>query len=598
MTDAALDEIRDLAERGEFLRAYDDATTLLDHRPGDIELEYVAVSALARSGATDQAEARFVELGLLHGHTRGATGSLAQDIDALYARIAKDRALGATGERRTELAQIAATRYEHAFARHGGAYPCVNAATMWLVAGDEQRAVERATRAMELAPDDDYWSVVTRAEAAVLRRDADLAAELVTEAADQSAGAHAARASTCRQLRLICSLVGVDRSLIEPLRNPPVVHYAGHRIAPEHATGRFPADEEARVAADVADRLERTHPAAGFGSLASGGDVLVAEALLARGAELHVLLPFAVEDFVKVSVADGGDGWVRRMRACLDRATSVTYTTDGPFIGDDVSFTLCSAVAMGDAMRHARQLEADARQLVVWDGDTSVAAAAAGTASDVRTWATTGRPTDVVDSGRRNAPSSWSASAHERPARLLRAVLFADIAGFSSLDDLQMPAFMQAVMGNLAKRIEDFGDGVLLRRTWGDGIHLAFDSVDTAASCAVALQRGMAAIDLRAGGLGSLRGLRVGAHVGPVYEETDPITGQLSYMGANVTRAARIEPGTPVGEVYVTHPFAAIAELEGQGRWWCQYVGQVPAAKDHGRLPMYLLRPSTDSRDA
>ena len=208
MTDAALDEIRDLAERGEFLRAYDDATTLLEHRPGDIEVEYVAVSALARSGATDQAEARFVELGLLDGHTRGATGSLAQDIDALYARIAKDRALGATGERRTELAQIAATRYEHAFARHGGAYPCVNAATMWLVAGDEQRSVERATRAMELAPDDDYWSVVTRAEAAVLRRDADLAAELVTEAAEQSAG------RTPRALRRVASCGSSVRSWV------------------------------------------------------------------------------------------------------------------------------------------------------------------------------------------------------------------------------------------------------------------------------------------------------------------------------------------------------------------------------------------------
>ena len=73
--------------------------------------------------------------------------------------------------------------------------------------------------------------------------------------------------------------------------------YAGHRIAPENATGRFPSDEEARVAAGVHDRLERTRPAAGFGSLASGGDVLVAEALLARGAELHVLLPFAVRRF-------------------------------------------------------------------------------------------------------------------------------------------------------------------------------------------------------------------------------------------------------------------------------------------------------------
>lgn len=593
MTARDLEPIRDLADRGEFLRAYDDAASLLEHAPDDVELAYVAVSALARSGATDQAESRFVELGLRDAAGRGATGDLAQDIDALYARLAKDRALGAGGPRRFDLARVAASRYEDAYARHGGAYPCVNAATMWLVAGDRERALARAAIAAELASGDDYWSVATRAEAAAVRGDAEGAADLVALAAQHSRGAHAARASTCRQLRLISSLVGIDPSIVEPLRNPAIVHYAGHRIAPDGMGGRFPADEQARVSAAVHEHIAGMGPASGFGSLASGGDILVAEALLDGGAELHVLLPFDLDDFIAVSVADGGDGWVGRLRACLDRATSVTYTTDGPYIGDDVSFTLCSSVAMGDTLRHARQLEADARQLVVWDGDTSVPPGAAGTASDVRTWATTGRPTDVVDSGR----GAWAGSPTpgiSGRSRTLRAVLFADIAGFSSLDDLQMPVFVDSVMGGLARSIDDHGDDVLVRRTWGDGIHLAFASVDTAASCAVALQRAMTEIDLHGCGLDSIRGLRVGAHVGPVYEETDPVTGDLSYMGANVTRAARVEPGTPEGEVYVTHPFAALAELVGGGRWWCQYVGRVPAAKDHGRLAMYLLRAATE----
>jgi class 3 adenylate cyclase len=112
------------------------------------------------------------------------------------------------------------------------------------------------------------------------------------------------------------------------------------------------------------------------------------------------------------------------------------------------------------------------------------------------------------------------------------------------------------------------------------------------------MQQTMSALTLDTVGLGSLRGLRIGAHVGPVYEEIDPFTNEISYMGAGVTRAARVEPGTPEGEVYVTHPFAALAELEGRGRWSCQYVGIVPAAKNYGRLPMYLLRPGTPGSDA
>ena len=53
--------------------------------------------------------------------------------------------------------------------------------------------------------------------------------------------------------------------------------------------------------------------------------------------------------------------------------------------------------------------------------------------------------------------------------------------------------------------------------------------------------------------------------------------------------AARIEPRTPEGEVYVTHPFAALAALAGDLSIACQYVGTLPTAKGLGSLPVFAL---------
>ena len=41
--------------------------------------------------------------------------------------------------------------------------------------------------------------------------------------------------------------------------------------------------------------------------------------------------------------------------------------------------------------------------------------------------------------------------------------------------------------------------------------------------------------------------------------------------------------------MYVTREFAAAATLEAPGEVTCQYVGQVPMAKDYGEHPMFLL---------
>ena len=147
-------------------------------------------------------------------------------------------------------------------------------------------------------------------------------------------------------------------------------------------------------------------------------------------------------------------------------------------------------------------------------------------------------------------------------------------------------------MGPLAETLDRFATRVLHRNRWGDGLYVVFDDVSAAAGCALDLQITMASIDLEALGLPSTLQMRVGAHAAPVFEAPDPIAGVQGYFGAHVTTAARIEPGTPEGDVYVTEPFAALCALEAPRGIECQYVGQLATAKDHGRLPLYLLRRS------
>lgn len=62
-----------------------------------------------------------------------------------------------------------------------------------------------------------------------------------------------------------------------------IVHFCGRMFRPDDALERA-------LGAMIADRLEQHGAVAGFGALACGADILVAEALLARGSELNVVL--------------------------------------------------------------------------------------------------------------------------------------------------------------------------------------------------------------------------------------------------------------------------------------------------------------------
>lgn len=579
--------VQDLIDRAQYLHAYDLAARLIESGSSDPEIRWLAVLALAKSGATTQARRRFEQYGLASVDPGSVTPRLAQNIAALAARLDKDMAFASGGADRERWAQRSAARYQAAFDRMGTSYHAVNAATMWLVASEREKAGAAAQAALDAMGDQghEYWDAATEAEAALVLGDTARAEEAIARAGALSEGRHADRATTRHQLNIVCELLGIDPAISAPIANPAVVHFCGHRILPQGSTGRFSPEEEPHVAKELAVLLEELDVGVGYGSLAAGADILAAEALLERGAELNVVLPFSRDEFIRTSVAPAGTEWVQRFERCLAGADNVVTAVAGEYLDDPVLFDFCSQIAMGNTLMRAAYLETDAHQVAVWDGVPT--GGAAGTAVDIAHWRATGRRSRVIGVEADAEPSQGLLS---KALRRIRGIVFADFAGFSTLSDAQLVTFQEVVMGGIAAAMEPYQGGLLSGRTWGDGLYLVFDDVGTAAECALTLQDTIGALDFETLGLHGLRGIRVAAHAAPVFDGWDPIAGARLFYGSGVTQTARIEPRTPEGEIYTTQPFAALAILTGDRSFDTQYVGTLPTAKDYGEFPLFALR--------
>ena len=164
----------------------------------------------------------------------------------------------------------------------------------------------------------------------------------------------------------------------------------------------------------------------------------------------------------------------------------MTFATEGAYLDEPRLFSHCANLAMGDAVLRARNLDAEVEQLAIWDGRLAVNEA--GTAVDVATWRRTGRPATVLDS-RSDLPEE--PNGRVRPSRTdrreVRAMLFADVSGYSRLTDAQIPAFVDHVLRPLGTTMERFADDLRYVNTWGDAIFAVLDSVTVAAECALAL---------------------------------------------------------------------------------------------------------------
>src|SRR5205807_4644439 len=250
-----------------------------------------------------------------------------------------------------------------------------------------------------------------------------------------------------------------------------------------------------------------------------------------------------------------------------------------------ISYEFCNQLLLGLATIRCRQLESRLIPVAVWNqqpGDGP-----GGAASVVQSWRSLGRNPEIVDLAK---ISNLERSAPSRPTNVradglvpdnafrsrIVAILFADAVGFSKLNESEVPRFVQHFLGAIARLSEKFTNGIIAKNTWGDGLYFVFSEVDLAGKFALQLADLVATTKWEEKGLRAGLSLRIGLHAGPVYEFDDPITGNRSYSGTHVSRAARIEPITPAGQVYSSEAFAALAAAQRTDGFTCDYVGQTP----------------------
>jgi adenylate cyclase len=565
--------VRAALARGDLLGAYDEVV-----RRGDTdfaELNYLEVLTLARLGDTERALKLYDDYGL---QEMGGVDPL-----SLKARLLKDQAFDAPNPDPARLLEVAEL-YTAVHKRTQSSYPAINAATLAKIAGQPELARSLAERVAEdtvASGKSDYFSLATLAEALIVLGDVDGARAALERAMLASDADVGARSTTVLQLRRLIAAEGVGHgmeSLLALIEPPKVAMFCGNIFLSDPAL-------EADLATRMREIIARENVGFGYGALAAGSDILIAELLLERGAEVHVVLPFAEADFLEQSVAPAGEEWVARYHAAREKSASITYASNMSFMGEMAQFAYCSKVSMGMARLRARQLQGEALQLVIVEerGDRTLSG------SDVTAWRDTGGRAEVVIASALTRPTMPPPPPALDVERGTYGLMFTDYPGFSKLDERVLPFFWQDVMVRAARSLERHGEVIRSGNTWGDAIFAVFQDAPTAAQAALDLCEELKKVDCAALGVREGTAMRIALHYGTTYYGYDPVTRRTTYYGNEVSRAARIEPITPSGAVYVTEPFAAVLEMEKDHLFDCDYVGKIALPKGYGVYPIYRL---------
>ena len=564
---------------GDMFALFERTREAIELFPDDPVTRYLQALAVARLGEPHAA---------LRLYERNRVGEIeSEDAAALKGRLLKDLAVCASGAEQIDLFRQSSAAYRQAHRLTGGYFSGVNGATTAFLAGDEREARQLAAaiaRRPDIVRPNDYFAAASGAEAMLVCGDVEAATAMFGAARRRTDASPGLVASTARQVGLIASRLSLSSdqraALLASVRPTPIIHYCGHMLP-------FGSPIEQQIAEAISAILSESDVLVAYGSLACGADILVAEAILARGGELHLVLPFAEEDFLKASVSIGGVEWLDRYADLRKAASSVTFATQMRYV-DDEQFAYCSKMMMGLARLRARIMSAEVFQLAVWDGVPPTGIA--GTASDCAEWARQGGVTRIVAVApdRPTVGRAIAADGKRRPLRTLQSMLFADFSGYSRLEEDGVPQFLEAVMGRIASILDRHGQAVLSRNSWGDAIYVVFTSPEEAAEIALEIQSELSPASLRDAGLPADGGMRMSLHHGPIFAHFDAIRGAPTFYGTEVTLAARIEPRVPVGAIYTTQPFAAIFD-PGRTDFHFEYVGKMHLAKNYGERILYRL---------
>ncbi|HUD30499.1 MAG TPA: tetratricopeptide repeat-containing protein [Novosphingobium sp.] len=524
------------------------------------------IVALSRRGALDHALRLFHAEGFADVQDDAA-------VLALKGRLLKDEALLASGATRRAKAAAAGDAYAASALIAPAPYPLINAATLALIAGDRAEAARRADEvlalmAREVADETAYWLAATEAEALLLKGEIATAKAALARAIEGAPLAWEDHASTLRQFAVILTQLGEDSAWLAPFLPPRSLYYTG-QMAP-----LLPEEEIVRQVRQV---VAVENVGFGFGSLAAGADIVVAECLLELGVELAVHLPLRVDPFTEVSVRPFGSHWVDRFRRTLAAASQTMILGDEGETGEaglDSLVELADLVAMGRTVMSASMLQSEAVQLVV--GETPGTGAPEGhSARAASLWRGAGRRQHIVASGR-----AVPGTADRADGVRLVSILAAE---FGSPEGSRL-AMLARAGGTLAAAAPVLADASLATppRWSSSRLLLAWDDPADALRSAIALARAATAPTP----------MRLGLHIGPavaIGSETVP-----ALVGPAFQLAERVAEIADTGSIFASGPFAAALRAGSANCVRMEFIGELAGMTERDACELYVIRPSDD----
>jgi class 3 adenylate cyclase len=533
----------------------------------------------------------------------------------ILGRVYKDMWIlsGQTPSLSSEL-KMSRNLYFQAFRKNKGYYSGINAASLSLMLGDKQTAEKLAhivlricMQIVQSSSSSLYWCLATLGEGNLILGKIEDAKQYFSRAKEASTKNYSDLASTRRQVKLLSGYINIDQEFLDILEIPRIVAFTGHMIDhPERKTPRFPPELEKEIKKELFFTLESINAGIGYSSAACGSDILFVECMQERNAETNIILPFDREDFINTSVAFSGDEWVNRASRAMEKCSVIIKATDGKYLGDDVLFDYANSIIMGKALLRSALLETEPVLVTVWDGKKQ--AGPGGTSDFIQVWKSKNLRIETVDIYQRGSSGKRALRARKKdilkPAarekmrgaaqfsirRSIKALLFSDLVGFSTLKEEQIPSYIDEFLRPLAENLNNTRNTPIFRNMWGDALYFVFEDPVSAARYALELRDFVKNRDRQKGNLPGNLNIRIGLHAGPVFSAKEPVLNRINYFGTHVNQAARIEPITSPGNVYASEQFASLLTSDRNNELECKYVGIIVLPKEFGKYPIYLVK--------
>jgi len=338
----SISTIENLVNHGRYMEARELALRLKNNPDVDhLRVDQLLALSLSKSGSPELALAH-LDLAYRRNpedpETAGILGGIYKELfkkhqDSKYAILSRDT-------------------YAKNFAVTKSYYTGINAATMSAIAGRAIQGREIATSVIDLIGNESlgFWELATLGEAHLLSKNRDRCVEYYIKTRQLAGNDWGKVISVHNQLWLLNHYVSVPKEVLRIFAPPEVVAFAGHMVdAHNRQTPRFPALIESKVKESIKGAIRTLHASIGYSSLASGADILFAEAMAEEGGEVHVLMPFSKEEFINTSLRFAGEHWVNRFEDLLT-TFPINFITKDNYGGNDDLFSLLGKVIFGSAI--------------------------------------------------------------------------------------------------------------------------------------------------------------------------------------------------------------------------------------------------------